>query len=127
MCVLHMCMCIWYVCVFVYLIHITKAVNYSHLLPMNVTNSSFLIFITITFTQLVIYIEEPNLGWAIYTINRERFAGLNFYVFRGFQEHRKSFPVNIYKLCIMTRYYCKHKTPQKFSCEKLYWMESAKV
>ena len=26
------------------------------------------------------------------TINGERFAGLNFRVFRGFQEHRKSLP-----------------------------------
>ena len=127
MCVYCICVCAYGMHVFVYLIHITKAVNYSHLLPMNVTNSSFLIFITITFTQLVIYIEEPNLGWAIYTINGERFARLNFYIFRGFQEHHKSFPVNIYKLRIMTRYCCKHKTPQKFSREKLYWMESAKV
>ena len=31
-----------------------------------------------------------------YTVNGERFAGLNFHVFRGFQDHRESFPVTIY-------------------------------
>ena len=30
-----------------------------------------------------------------YTVNRERFAGLNFCVFHGFQEHHESFPMNI--------------------------------
>ena len=30
------------------------------------------------------------------TINEERFAGVNFCVFHGFQEHRKSFSVNIH-------------------------------
>ena len=41
------------------------------------------------------------------TVNGERF-GLNFCVFHGFQEHRESFPVNIYKLCIMVLLkYCK--------------------
>ena len=30
------------------------------------------------------------------TINRERFTGLNFHVFRSFQEHHESFPMNIY-------------------------------
>ena len=30
------------------------------------------------------------------TVNVERFAGLNFHVFCGFQEHCKSFPVDIY-------------------------------
>ena len=29
------------------------------------------------------------------TVNGERFAGLNFHVFCGFQEHRESFPVNL--------------------------------
>ena len=31
-----------------------------------------------------------------YTVNGERFPGPNFHVFRGFQEHHESFPVNIY-------------------------------
>ena len=31
-----------------------------------------------------------------HTINGERFAGLNFRVFHGFQEHRESFTVNIH-------------------------------
>ena len=30
-----------------------------------------------------------------YTVNRERFAGPNFHGFRGFEEDRKSFSVNI--------------------------------
>ena len=30
-----------------------------------------------------------------YTVNGERFAGLNFHVFHGFQEYRGSFSVNI--------------------------------
>ena len=30
------------------------------------------------------------------TVNGERFAGLNFRIFRGFQEHCESFPVNIH-------------------------------
>ena len=47
----------------------------------------------------------------VYTVNRERFAGLNFCVFRGFQEHCESFPVNIYlrtlyKLRIMALFNC---------------------
>ena len=33
---------------------------------------------------------------AIHTINMERFAGLNFCVFCGFQEYHKSFSMNIY-------------------------------
>ena len=42
------------------------------------------------------------------TVNGERFAGLNFRIFHGFQEHRESFPVNVYKLCIMALLkYCK--------------------
>jgi len=32
---------------------------------------------------------------AVYTVNRERFAGLNFRGFRGFEEDRESFSVNI--------------------------------
>ena len=32
-----------------------------------------------------------------YTINRERFAGLNIRVYHGFQEYRENFPVNIAK------------------------------
>ena len=61
-------------------------------------------------------------------VNGERFAGLNFRVFRGFQEHRKSFPVNLYISFIMALFKCcKHKAPQKFSCEKLHTVESAKV
>ena len=44
----------------------------------------------------------------VYTVNGERFTGLNFHVFHGFQEHRESFPVNIYKLCVMALVkYCK--------------------
>ena len=31
----------------------------------------------------------------LYTVNGERFDGLNFHGFRGFHEHRKSFSVNI--------------------------------
>ena len=62
------------------------------------------------------------------TVNGERFTGLNFRVFCGFQEHRESFPMNIYKLCIMALLkYCKHKAPRKFSREKLHWVESMKV
>ena len=30
------------------------------------------------------------------TVNGERFTGLNFRGFHGFQEHRESFPVNVY-------------------------------
>ena len=30
-----------------------------------------------------------------HTVNEERFTGLNFHVFRGFQDHRESFLVNI--------------------------------
>ena len=29
------------------------------------------------------------------TVNRERFAGLNFHSFRSLQEHHKSFPMNV--------------------------------
>ena len=54
----------------------------------------------------------------ITTVNGERFAGLNF---RGFQEHRESFPVNIYKLRIMALFKCcKRKAPRKFFREKLH-------
>ena len=33
-----------------------------------------------------------------YTVNGERFAGLSIRGFRGFQEYREYFPVNIYAL-----------------------------
>ena len=48
-----------------------------------------------------------------YTVNEERFTGLNFRGFCSFQEYRGSFSVNIlfiYKLCIMALF---NKTPQK--------------
>ena len=32
---------------------------------------------------------------AVNTINGERFTGLNFHVFHGFQEYRESFSMNI--------------------------------
>ena len=52
------------------------------------------------------------------TVNRERFAGLNFCFFRSFQGYRESFSV---KLHIMALFKCfKRKGPQKFSCEKLH-------
>ena len=30
-----------------------------------------------------------------YTVNMERFTGLNFCILHGFQEYRESFPINI--------------------------------
>ena len=60
------------------------------------------------------------------TVNWERFTGLNFRGFRGFQEYRESFPINIHKLRIMVLFKCfKHKAPfirwslQKFSLVNL--------
>ena len=54
-----------------------------------------------------------------FTVNGERFAELNFCIFHSFQQH---------KLCIMALFKCfKHKAPQKFSHEKLHWVESTKV
>ena len=67
------------------------------------------------------------------TVNVERFAALNFRVFHGFQDH-ESFSVNIYShkqalyTGIVYKPKClKCKAPQKFSREKLYWVEFAKV
>ena len=49
------------------------------------------------------------------TVNGERFAGLNF---RGFEEYRKNFSVNIRKLRIMALFKCfKRKVQRKFSRE----------
>ena len=53
----------------------------------------------------------------VYTINGERFAGLNFPVFRCFQEYHESFSMNIY-LAILYKHLImalcfKHKAPQK--------------
>ena len=52
------------------------------------------------------------------TVNRGRFAGLNFCIFPGFQEYRKIFSVNVYllcKLCIVALFkYFKHKAPRSF-------------
>ena len=60
-----------------------------------------------------------------YTVNGERFAGLNFC---GFQGYRERFSVNIYKLHIMALFKCfKSKALRKFSREKLHWVESMKV
>ena len=63
------------------------------------------------------------------TVKGGRFARLNFHSFHDSQEYHKSFSVNIYcKLLIMALFDCfKRKAPQKFSDEKLYWVESAKV
>ena len=65
-----------------------------------------------------------------YTINRERFAGINFCVFCSFQEYHESFSMNIIQAscngtCCLSIKYFKHKAPQKFSREKLHWVESA--
>ena len=38
--------------------------------------------------------KELSDSW--HTVNRERFAGLNFCIFRGFQEHHESFSMNIH-------------------------------
>ena len=62
-----------------------------------------------------------------YTVNRERFAGLNFCVFHNFQGYRRSFSMNIYKLYIMALFKCfKCKAPQTFSHEKLHWVDLQK-
>ena len=63
------------------------------------------------------------------SVNGERFAGLNFRIFCGFQEHRESFPVNIIQALYNGIVFkcCKRKAPQKFSREKLRWVESVKV
>ena len=37
---------------------------------------------------------DSPLGYKQVTVNGERFAGLNFRGFRGFQEHHESFSVN---------------------------------
>ena len=42
-------------------------------------------------------------AWIKYTVNGERFAGLNFCIFHGFQEYRKSFSVNISAFFICTK------------------------
>ena len=52
-------------------------------------------------------------------ISKERFAGLNFRAFHGFQKYRKSFSVNIYFM--VTLFKCiKRKEPQKFFCENFF-------
>ena len=53
----------------------------SSILTINQNNTSF--------EQLISLID-------IDTINGERFTGLNFCIFHGFQEHRVRFPVNIH-------------------------------
>ena len=81
--------------------------------------------ITWIFHSVIIHV---NVTCVNITVNGERFAGLNF---RVFQEHRESFPVNIYLYYtnfIMALFKCcKHKASQKFSLEKVHWVESAKV
>jgi len=37
----------------------------------------------------------PGIGNLAYTVNGERFAGLNFRGFHGFEEDRESFSLNI--------------------------------
>ena len=37
-----------------------------------------------------------TIALTLFTVNWERFTGLNFRVFYGFQEHRESFAVNIH-------------------------------
>ena len=75
-------------------------------------------------------------GMLLYTINGERFTGLNFYIF---QEYHDSFPADFFKIIqalyngIMLSF--KRKAPPvlnvryRQSCreEKLHWVESAKV
>ena len=62
------------------------------------------------------------------TVNGERFTGLNFRIFYGFQEYCESFSVTIHKLHIMALFKCfKRKALQKYPREKLHWVESAKV
>ena len=45
---------------------------------------------------IILKIEYFTIVFLIaHTVNGERFAGLNFHGFRGFQEHHKGFSVNI--------------------------------
>ena len=69
-----------------------------------------------------------NLHVQQYTINWERFAGLNFHVFCGFQEYCEIFSgILIYIIQALLFKHFKCKSPQKFSREKLHWVESVKV
>ena len=74
---------------------------------------NYVILITTIFTYSYIAIQFHCNKYSIlynivymckfkHTVNVERFAGLNFYIFRSFQEYHKSFSTNGYKLHIMT-------------------------
>ena len=67
-----MCMYI-YICILVFT---TKILNY------------IASYIQIKTTQSLLFIM-------IATVNRERFSGLSFHIFHGFQEYRESFSMNV--------------------------------
>ena len=66
------------------------------------------------------------------TVNGERFTGLNFRVFHGFQEYRESFSVNIYLYytsfiwwrCLSV---LNVRLRESFPANKFHWVESMKV
>ena len=69
------------------------------------SNKTVCFLIKCIFIQSFIMLYAENIGLRDYsgflqigshTVNRERFAGLNFHVFCSFQEHPESFPVNIH-------------------------------
>ena len=60
-----------------------------------------------------------------YTVSMERFAGLYFCSFFGFEEKCKSFSVSIFYIRIMALF--KYEAPQKFSCKNFIGFESVKV
>ena len=57
-----------------------------------------------------------------YSVNVERFTGLNFHTFHGSQEYRKSFSMNNHlpEHYTMMPALFKHKAPQKFSDENYF-------
>ena len=62
------------------------------------------------------------------TVHGERFAGLNCRVFAVFKSIAEVFHEYLFKLHIMVLFKCfKRGALQKFSREKLHWVESTKV
>ena len=55
------------------------------------------------YTSFVLDIINVMMNLKQYTVNGERFAGLNFRVFHDFQEYRQSFSVNLVPLFNCTK------------------------
>ena len=77
--------------------------------PVIASNKTVCLLIKCIFIQSFIMPYAENIGLrdcsgflqiGSHTVNRERFAGLNFHVFCGFQDHPESFPLNIHLIIL---------------------------